>query len=243
MSGSDICHLSLGIERESRNGEIMDEPIILTIAILGGTGNEGPGLALRWANAGYRIIIGSRQAEKAQRIAQALNERLGIESIQGMQNEDAVRNANICVLTVVHSAHEEALKSLKDVLQGKILVDTTARVDFREPKPPKQPSAARMAQDLLGPDVRVVAAFQTVPAHSLQENIDEPMDMDVLVFADEGESAREVIMLAEAGGMGAYHAGGLDNAIVVEGLSAILIELNRRYQSKKGAIKVAGLGK
>jgi NADPH-dependent F420 reductase len=221
----------------------MDEPIILTIAILGGTGKEGPGLALRWANAGYRIIIGSRQEEKAQRIAQELNERLGIESIQGMQNAEAARNANICVLTVVHSAHQEALESVKDELKGKILVDTTARVNFRDPKPPKQPSAARMAQDLLGPDVRVVAAFQTIPFHALQENINEPMDMDVLVFADDDEAAREVIMLAEAAGMEAYHAGGLDSAVVIEGLSAVLISLNQRYESKKGAIRIAGIEK
>jgi NADPH-dependent F420 reductase len=221
----------------------MDEPIILTIAILGGTGKEGPGLAIRWANAGYRIIIGSRQAEKAQRVAKELNERLGIESIQGMQNEEAARNANICVLTVVHTAHKEALEGLKEVLKDKILVDTTVRVDFRDPKIPEQPSAARMAQDLLGPEVSVVAAFQTIPAHALQENIDESMDMDVLVFADDDEAAGEVIMLAEAGGMGAYHAGGLDSAIVVEGLSAVLIELNQRYQSKKGAIRIVGLEK
>ena len=221
----------------------MDEPIILTIAIVGGTGNEGPGLALRWANAGYRIIIGSRQAEKAQRVAAELNEELGIESIQGMVNVDAANNANICVLTVIQSAHQDVLESLKEALQGKILVDTTARVDFRDPVPPKQPSAARMAQDLLGPDVQVVAAFQTIPAHALRENIDETMGMDVLVFADDEEAAGEVVLLVEAGGMDAYLAGGLDNAIVVEGLSAILIDLNRRYGSKTGALRVAGIEK
>jgi NADPH-dependent F420 reductase len=219
----------------------MDEAIILTIAILGGTGKEGPGLALRWANAGYRIIIGSRQEEKAQRVAQEINERLGIESIQGMQNAEAAKTANICVLTVVQSAHQEILEHLKDDLKGKILVDTTARVDFRDPKPPKQPSAARMAQDLLGPDVRVVAAFQTVPAHALQENINESLDMDVLVFADDDEAAEEVILLAEAAGMDAYHAGGLDNAVAVEALSAVMMELNRRYASKMGSIRIAGI--
>jgi NADPH-dependent F420 reductase len=228
---------------QARSGEIMDEPIILTIAVLGGTGKEGPGLALRWANAGYRIIIGSREADKAQRVAKELNEELGIESIQGMQNDEAAANANICVLTVVQSAHQEALEGLKEALKGKILVDTTARVDFRNPKPPEPPSAARMAQDLLGPDVRVVAAFQTVPFHALRENLDEPLEMDVLVFADDDEAANEVIMLAEAGGMGAYHAGDLDSAIVVEGLSAVLIELNRRYESKNGAVRIAGIEK
>jgi NADPH-dependent F420 reductase len=228
---------------QARSGEIMDEPIILTIAVLGGTGKEGPGLALRWANAGYRIIIGSREADKAQRVAKELNEELGIESIQGMQNEEAAANANICVLTVVQSAHQEALEGLKEALKEKILVDTTARVDFRNPKPPEPPSAARMAQDLLGPDVRVVAAFQTIPFHTLRENLDEPLEMDTLVFADDDEAANEVIMLAEAGGMGAYHAGDLDSAIVVEGLSAVLIELNRRYESKNGAVRIAGIEK
>jgi NADPH-dependent F420 reductase len=226
-----------------RSGKTMDEPIILTIAVLGGTGKEGPGLALRWANAGYRIIIGSRQEEKAQRIAQEINDRLGIESIQGMQNAEAAQNANICVLTVIQSAHHEILKSLKDELKGKILVDTTARVDFRDPKPPKQPSAGRMAQDLLGPEVRVVAAFQTVPAHALQENINESLNMDVLVFADDVGAADEVILLAEAAGMDAYHGGGLDNAVVAEGLSAVMVELNRRYDSKKGSIRIAGIEK
>jgi len=221
----------------------MDEPIILTIAILGGTGNEGPGLALRWANAGYRIIIGSRQTEKAQRVAAELNEELGIESIQGMENIDAVKNANICVLTVVQSAHQAVLEELKDALQGKILVDTTSRVDFRNPVPPKQPSAARMAQDLLGSEVKVVAAFQTVPAHALREDIDESMEMDVLVFSDDEEAANEVVLLAEAGGMDGYLGGGLDNAIVVEGMSAILIELNKRYGSKTGALRVTGIEK
>jgi NADPH-dependent F420 reductase len=221
----------------------MDESIILTIAIIGGTGNEGPGLALRWANAGYKVIIGSRQAEKAQRVARELNEQLGIESIQGLENAEAVQNANICVLTVVRSAHREILESLKEVLQGRILVDATVDVDFRDPKPPSAPCAAREAQELLGQGVRVVAAFQTIPAHALRENIDEPMNMDVLVFSDDEAAAEEVIMLAEAGGMDAYYAGELDGALVVEGLSAILIHLNRRYRSKNGAIKVTGISK
>src|SRR3990172_3415622 len=105
------------------------------LAILGGTGNEGPGLALRWGSAGYPIIIGSRYADKAQETAQALNEQLGIETIQGMVNNLAARDADICVLTVVHTAHQAAIESLGEDLQGKILVDATARVDFRDPRP------------------------------------------------------------------------------------------------------------
>lgn len=211
------------------------------LAILGGTGKEGPGLALRWASAGYPVIIGSRQLEKAQRTAEELNEILGISSIQGMDNSSAARAAELCVLTVVHTAHQPMVESLRSDLQGKILVDTTARVDFRNPKPPAPPSAARMAQDKLGPEVHVVAALQNVPAFSLKENLGGELDADVLVCADQLASAEKVMSLIEGAGMHAYYAGDLDNAVVVEGLTSILISLNRHYSIKTASIGVTGL--
>lgn len=211
------------------------------IAILGGTGKEGPGLAMRWATAGYRIIIGSRQTEKAQRIANELNSQLGIDTIVGFENNEAARKASLCVLTVVQSAHQSAIESLKNDLSGKILIDATARVDFRDPKPPPPPSAARIAQDILGPEVKVVAAFQNVPAHVLRKNLSGKINTEVLVCADDLDAAQQAIHLAEAGGMRAYYSGGLDNAIVVEGLTSILISLNRYYQVKTASIGVTGL--
>lgn len=211
-----------------------------TIAILGGTGKEGPGLALRWARAGYPIIIGSRQAEKAQVTAAELNKKLGIETIVGLENGPAARQAGIAVLTVVQSAHRAALEGLKDDLQGKILVDATARVDFRVPVPPAGPSAARIAQDLLGSGVRVVAAFQNVPAHALK-SLDQMIDTTVLVCADDLPAAETVIALAQAGGMQAYYAGGLDNAVVIEGLTSILISVNKYYGIKTASIKLTGV--
>jgi NADPH-dependent F420 reductase len=211
------------------------------IAILGGTGKEGPGLAMRWAGAGHPIIIGSRQLEKAQRIADELNASLNLDTISGLENGDAAQSADLCVLTVVQSAHRSALEGLTDDLQGKILVDATARVDFRDPRPPHPPSAARIAQDILGPDVRVVSAFQSVPAHVLRANLDRPLDLDVLVCADDLDAAEEVIELAEAGGMRAYYAGGLDNSIVVEGLTALLISLNKHYGVKTASVGVTGV--
>jgi NADPH-dependent F420 reductase len=213
-----------------------------TIAILGGTGKEGPGLALRWATAGYPVIIGSRQTEKAQKTASELNDKLNIDTIRGYQNSVAARSADICVLTVVQSAHQAALESLKDDLQGKILVDATARVDFRDPRPPDPPSAARIAQDILGPGTRIVAAFQNVPAHALRVNLDQRLDTDVLVCADDLEAAQAVIELAMGGGMRAYYAGDLDNAVVIEGLTAILISLNKHYSTKTASIGVTGIG-
>lgn len=212
-----------------------------TLAILGGTGKEGTGLALRWASVGYKIIIGSRQTEKALATAADLNAKLGINTIRGMENSQAARDAEICILTVVESAHRSALNGLKDVLQGKILVDATARVDFRQPRPPSPPSAARVAQDILGPQVQVVAAFQNVPAHALKKNVGERVDSDVLVCADVISAAEKVIRLADAAGMRAYYAGGLENALVVEGLTSLLISLNMHYGAKTASISVSGI--
>ena len=218
-----------------------DAPLLLTIAVLGGTGKEGPGLALRWAHAGYPIIIGSRQAEKAQATADEINAALGLPVARGMENGAAARAADISVLTVVFSAHGSALAGLKDDLQGKILVDATARVDFRDPHPPAPPSAARQAQDILGPGVRVVGAFQNVPAHSLKKNLGQDLDTDVLICADDLPAAQTVMALAEAAGMRAYFAGDLDNALIVEGLTAILISLNKHYGVRTASIGVTGL--
>ena len=216
---------------------------VTTIAILGGTGKEGPGLALRWANAGYKIIIGSRQQEKAETTAAELNETLGIDSIVGLENAAAARQADINVLTVVQSAHQPALENLKAELQGKILVDATARVDFRDPKPPEAPSAGRLAQDMLGSGVRVVAAFQNVPASALKKNLDQPVTgTDVLVCADDVEAAEVVVKLAEAAGMRAFYGGRLDNAQVVEGLTALLISMNKHYGGHS-SINVSGIEK
>ena len=212
-----------------------------TIALLGGTGKEGPGLAMRWAKVGYPIIIGSRQLEKAQNIASELNKKLGISTIIGLQNDEAARKSDISVLTIKASAHQAAVKSLVDSLKGKILVDATARVDFRDPKPPQAPSAARIAQEILGDDVRVVGAFQTVPAHALKKNLGGSIEAEVMVCADDLAAAQQVIDLAEAGGMRAYFAGGLDNAVVVEGLVALLIAMNKHYGIKTTSIGITGV--
>ncbi|MCU0486449.1 MAG: NADPH-dependent F420 reductase [Anaerolineales bacterium] len=211
------------------------------LAILGGTGKEGPGLALRWAQAGYQVLIGSRLAEKAQATAAEINSQLGSDNVRGMENERAALQADISILTVVQTAHQEALLSVRDALQGKILVDATARVDFRQPRPPEPPAAAKQAQDLLGSGVRVVAAFQNVPAHVLKKDLGKSIATDVLVCADDPLAAQDVIRLAEAGGMQAFYAGSLENALVVEGLTALLISLNKNYGVKTASIGITGI--
>lgn len=210
-----------------------------TIAILGGTGQEGRGLALRWASNGYQVIIGSRQEEKAVGVADELNQILGKELILGMENSQAAREADINVLTVMASAHEAAVTSLYDSLQGKILVDATARIKFPNPKPPEPPSAARLAQGVLGDEVKVVAAFQNIPARSLQD-LKKALDSDVLVCADQREAADQVAELIRGAGMNAYYVGDLDMAVTLEGITAVLVYLNKFNDIKHASIKIVG---
>lgn len=212
-----------------------------TIAIIGGTGKEGTGLGLRWAAAGYRVYIGSRQADKAEAAAEVINNRLGSKRVSGLLNAEAVRQADICVLTVIQTAHKQAIESLSKELQGKILVDATSRVEYFDPRPPNPPSAAQVAQNILGSDVRVVSAFQNVPARSLANSPGESLNAEVLVCSNNLQAAEEVIKLAQAAGMRGYYAGGLDNAIVVEGLTSVLISLNNYYKIKNASIRITGI--
>src|SRR5947209_4678220 len=201
-----------------------------TVAILGGTGKEGSGLALRWAQNGYSLIIGSRSPERAEEAARTLTEKVPGAKVRGTDNVEAARAADIAVLTVPFEAQLPTLESVKDQLKGKVLVDATARVDWRKPRPPEGKAAARMAQDMLGPEVRVVAAFQNIPASALIRP-EMKLESDVLVCGDDPQARAEVVRLAEGAGMDAYEAGGLDNGIVVEGLTALIISMNKRYKS------------
>jgi hypothetical protein len=215
-----------------------------TIAILGGTGNEGPGLALRWAKSDqYQVIIGSRQAEKGERVARELNETLGEDLIQGTDNESAAKQAALCVLTVPYSAHRPLLTSLRDLLQGKILIDVT--VPLKPPKVshvniPAGGSAGQEAQAILGDGVRVVSAFQNVGAAHLAEG-EGHVDCDVLVCGDDKEAKAEAIALAEALDTRGIDAGPLKNSVVVEGLTSILIGINIRHKVKGAGIKITGI--
>jgi len=214
-----------------------------TLAILGGTGNEGPGLALRWTKAGHKVIIGSRQAEKGERVAAEINARLGAALVVGMTNEDAVRACDVAALTVPYAAQNPLLESLKDALQGKVLINVT--VAMQPPKVarvyiPPEGSACEQAQALLGPGVQVVAAFQNVGAHNL-EDPEIPLNCDVLVCGDSKEAKAIAIGLAEDLGTRGIDAGPLVNAKVVEGLTSVLIGINIRYKVPGAGIRITGL--
>ncbi len=217
---------------------------LMTVAVIGGTGKEGSGLALRWARAGYRVIIGSRDAARAAEKAEELNETLGSPAIHGMDNPDAARAADLVVLSVPYQAHEPILMSIRDAVQGKILVDVTVPLQppaIRTVHIPEGKAAVLEAQALLGPDVRVVAAFQNI-SHTHLKELDAPVDSDVLVASDDDEAKHEVAHLVEAiPGMRAIDIGPLANAVAVEALTPVILYINKRYKAPGAGIRITGL--
>jgi NADPH-dependent F420 reductase len=214
--------------------------LVLTLAVLGGTGKQGPALAFRWARAGYHVLIGSRNPEKAEATAAALNEKLGGEVVHGLTNEAAARQSNIAVLTVPYSAHRATLESLRLALAGKVLVDITVPLgaDITRASMPPAGSACQEAQEILGPDVQVVAAFQNVSSVHLAE--DRPIPCDVLVCGDVPSACEQVLHLVEAAGLTGWDAGPLQNAMVVEGLTSVLLGINKRYKMRGTGIRITG---
>jgi NADPH-dependent F420 reductase len=214
-----------------------------SIAILGGTGKEGAGLALRWANAGHRVVIGSRSSERAAQTAAAINARIGADRAQGADNRTAAQNGEIVVLTVPYAAQLSTLQEVKAALAGKILIDVT--VPLMPPQVgrvqlPDGGSAVLKAQAMLGDGVRVVSAFQNVSAELLAD-IGRAIDCDVLVCGDDRDARAQVIALAHAAGMRAFHAGPLANSAVAEALTSVLITINRQYKVKHSGIVITGL--
>ncbi len=206
-----------------------------SIAVLGGTGDLGGGLARRWAKAGYKVIIGSRSAEKGINSAEELKASLPGSDVSGADLKDAATQADIVAVTVPYANHGATLEQIKEAVQGKIVIDTT--VPLRPPKVgrvqlPEAGSAGQEAQNVLGDDVRVVSAFQNVAAHHLMA--DHDIDCDVLVSGNNVEAREVVIGLAADGGMKAWHAGPINNAAAAEALTSILIQINKREKAHSG---------
>lgn len=216
---------------------------LATIAVLGGTGKEGGGLALRWAHKGHKVIIGSRTAERAQDAAAQMNEVLGGDRIIGAANPDASAQGEIIVLAVPYAAQQSTVQEVASALEGKILIDVT--VPLVPPKVsrvqlPDGGSAVEAVQKMLGEGVRVVSAFQNISAHHLTK-LDEDIECDVLVCADDIEAADEVVALAQEIGLRAWNAGPLCNSVVAEGLTSVLIALNRKYKVPGSGIRITGV--
>ncbi|NPA26996.1 MAG: NADPH-dependent F420 reductase [Chloroflexi bacterium] len=212
------------------------------LAVIGGTGKEGKGLAYRWLKAGYPVIIGSRSLERAQQAAQELKARVGdAADVRGLTNPEAAAQAEIVVVSVPYAGHKAILESIRDAVQGKLVVDVT--VPLQPPKVtrayfPPAGSAALEAQEILGPEVAVVDAFQNIPHTAFWQ--DPPPTMDVLV-AGKGKANRErVLQLVADAGFRGVDAGPLANTPVVEGLTSVLLYINKRYGTHAG-IRIVGL--
>jgi NADPH-dependent F420 reductase len=211
-----------------------------TIAIVGGTGLLGSGLARRLAAAGYPVLIGSRTADKAEAAAAELAN--GGVSVRGTSNAEAAKAGALVIITVPWQSQAAILDDIRPHVAGKLVVDTT--VPLMPPKIarvqlPAEQSAALAAQQRLGPGVRVAAAFHTIAARKLQR--DEPIDGDVLVFGDDAADRETVIGLVRAVGMRGIHAGPLVNAVAAEALTSVLIGINRAYKVDGAAIRITGI--
>lgn len=208
-----------------------------SIAILGGTGDLGSGLAKRWLAAGYDVVIGSRSAEKAQAFAKELGGKA-----RGDDNAGAAKSAEVVIVAVPFASHEATLREVKDAVQGKIVVD--AAVPLVPPKVsvvqlPAEGSAAQIAQNLLGEGVRVVSAFHNVGATKLHAG--GRADCDVLVFGNDKEARDVVIALANEVATCGIDGGVLANSAAAEALTSVLIGINRRYKVAGAGIRITGL--
>lgn len=202
------------------------------IAVLGGTGPQGKGLALRWAVAGQQVVLGSRDSQRAAAIADELG-----HGITGASNYAAAEQADMVLVAVPYEGHAALLSELAPALTGKIVIDCVNPLGFDKqgafPLPVAEGSAAQQAASIL-PESRVVAAFHHISAVLLQD-LEHELDIDILVLGDDREAANEVIALADLiPGMRGVFAGRLRNAFQVEALTANLISINRRYKVHSG---------
>jgi 8-hydroxy-5-deazaflavin:NADPH oxidoreductase len=218
------------------------------IAIVGGTGAEGMGLALRWARAGVDIVIGSRETQRASDAATEISTRAGAPvRVRGMENSEAVAVADVVVLTVPFSAHAATLKKLKPALRsGTVLIDTTVPLASSVGGPSTrtlavwQGSAAQQAAELVPPGVAVAATLHNLSATSLGKG--GPVDCDVIVCTDD-EGARQVAgeLIEKIAGARAINGGKLENARIVEQLTALLITINMKYKVAGAGFRMTGL--
>jgi NADPH-dependent F420 reductase len=214
----------------------------MRIGLIGGTGREGRGLALRWAKAGHKVAIGSRDPEKARARAEELAAILP-GAFEGGDNGWAAAAADVVLLSVPYGAHAETLRGLKEQLAGKVVIDIT--VPLKPPKVlevnvPAGQAAALEAQEILGPTVKVVAALHHVSSAHLAD-ADHAIDCDVLVAAND-EAAKEVVLQLVADlGLKGFDAGPLKNATALESLTPVLLYMNKKYKSPGSGIRITGV--
>lgn len=213
------------------------------IAIIGGTGKEGNALAYRFAKAGLRVIIGSRDATKGENAARELNARLGINTIEGTSNRDAAVRADVVLLAVPYAGMRPILEDLREAVQGKIVINVASSLDPERKsraKPPAAGSVTAEVQQFFGDSARVVCAFQNIAPEKL-EVVDEKIDTDVIVCGDDKDARATVVELIRRIGIDAFDGGALANAVAVEAMTAILIAINIKYKVRGAGIRITGV--
>jgi NADPH-dependent F420 reductase len=210
-----------------------------TVAIVGGTGNLGTALALRLGAPGVKIIIGSRHAQKAANVVATLKPNLRAGELEGMTNREAVKDAEFVVIAVPYEGHAQMVSDLKGQLGGKILIDTVVPLNKGKPFVPPAGSALLEAQQILEGEAPVVGALHNISAVDLGE-VEAPLG-DVLVCGDNLEAKNKVMAIIERIGARPFDGGPATNAYVIEGLTGVIIHLNRKYKSKHGSIRITGI--
>ncbi|MFT4046401.1 MAG: NADPH-dependent F420 reductase [Solimonas sp.] len=213
----------------------------MRIAVIGGTGKEGGGMALRWAHAGHEVFIGSRDAAKAEAAAVALGAEAG-RAVRGGGNADAIAASELAVLSVPYGAHAATLTELKDALAGRVLIDIT--VPLQPPKIstvnlPAGQAAALEAQAILGNATPVVAAMHHVSAAHLRD-LGHAIDCDVLACGDDKDALAKAMTLIADLGVRVFDVGALRNAIALESLTPLLLHLNRQVKGRSAGIRITG---
>jgi 8-hydroxy-5-deazaflavin:NADPH oxidoreductase len=212
----------------------------LSVAIVGGTGNLGGALALRLGAPGVRIIIGSRDAEKAKKAVETLKPSLRAGEMVGMTNQDSIRGADYVVIAVPYEGHAQMVQDIKGQVAGKTIIDTVVPLNKGKPFVPPAGSALQEAQQILGDEAPVVGALHNISAVDLAD-VDSRLG-DVLVCGDKAEAKEKVMEIIRRIGARAFDGGAASNAYVIEGLTGVIISLNRKYKSRHGSIRIVGIG-
>ena len=211
----------------------------INIAIVGGTGSLGSALALRLVAPGVRVIIGSRDREKARTVVESLRKILGKGSLEGETNQEAVQEAEFVVIAVPYEGHATTVAQLKGQLTGKTVIDAVVPLKKGRPFVPLAGSALMEAQEILGDEAPVIGALHNISAVDLQSP-DASLG-DVLVCGDNDAAKQKVMEIIHKIGARTFDAGPAANGYVIEGLTGILIYLNRKYKSKHASVKVTGI--
>ncbi len=214
----------------------------MRLAIIGGTGTQGTALAARFARAGVSVIIGSRDAQRAQAAAETLNARLNVGTVSGASNREATAQGDVVLLSVPYDGMRPILEDIRDAGQGKIVINIASALSPErksQAKPPPAGSITAEIQQFFGEATRVLAAFQNISPEKLES--DGPIDSDVLVCGGDRAAREAVIAVIQQLGIRALDAGALANAVAVETLTAVLIAVNIKYKIKGAGIRITGL--